>query len=195
MLQQAMEAMQGAAQGGVGQGGLESLLGSYQEAVPGLNRPKMDERLEGSLDALIPDGMSVSPLAPGGAGAGSGALDPETATTVYNEALAAASGDPAAGVKPVDLHTARMVIVGRLRAAQYPPEAIQQAYDAVGAAYNAVMPENMKMLNAPLTMGGQSPLQELIGKLSGFSGSADILDEEPAGSAYGLGAGKTGMRY
>jgi hypothetical protein len=177
MLAEAMAQMQQAAAGGVDQQGLESLMGSYQATFPGLNRPRMDARLEGTLESLIPQGMNQSPLftqAPMDPASippnQMPTLDDETAQGVYNDAVAAASGDPEAGRPPMPLHDARMLIVGRLRAAGYTETAIQQAYDAVGRAYQAAAPG--KLIDAPLRMGGKSPLEQSLARIKG--GSAQV---------------------
>jgi hypothetical protein len=155
-----MNQMQAAAAGGATDQGLESLLGSYQSAVPGLNRPKMDNRLEGSLDALIPDGMNRSPLFQ------PEMMAPEEAGPLTPKQVHALSDEPESvqqismdastlAEQGVDLHSARMRIMSTLRAMGYRDKVLQEAYNLIGQIYSSAAPapgggDRSAMLNAPL---------------------------------------------
>jgi hypothetical protein len=174
MMLEAMAQMQAGAAGGMGQAGLESLLGSFQSAVPGLNRPKIDERLEGSLDALIPQGMDQSPMyqpemLPPGEQA---PLTPDQVTTLSMEPESVQGIQEhatALATSGVSLHDARMQIIDAgLRRMGYPESALLEAYNLIGTIYEANAPapggthERSQYLNAPLTRS-PSLLQGAVG--------------------------------
>lgn len=163
MAQEAMAAMQGQAQAGVPRSGLEQLLGSYQSAFPGLNRPRMDQRLEGSLDALVQGGpnavsdLYIPPMPEPGAlmaaQVKSLSMEPESVMGISDEATALATG--AESGTPVPLHEARLRIMTKLRAMGYPESALNEAYDLIGQVYNSTIQAGggarAGLINAPLT--------------------------------------------
>lgn len=176
MLMEAMGQLQGAAQAGTGQQGLEALLGSFQSAIPALNRPKLDARLEGTLESLIPQGMNQSPLYTQTPVTGEqGPLmpsqitslqqEPESVMGIADEATALATG--AESGTPVPLHEARMRIMAKLRAMGYPQSALNEAYDLIGQVYNSTIQsgqgQRATYLNAPLDTFARKTIAKNIG--------------------------------
>lgn len=164
LMQQAMESLQGAAQAGTGEQGLEALLGSFQGAFPSLNRPKIDTRLEGTLESLIPQGMNQSPLYTTTPMTGEQPpLTPSQVTSLSQEpesVMGITEHATALAQSGMDLHSARMQIMTSLRAMGYPESTLTEAYDLIGTVYEGMAPgvgggelgpgSRAAMLNAPL---------------------------------------------
>lgn len=99
-----------------------------------------------------------------GAGGGATGLPPEDAEGIYADAVAAAE-------KGMPLHQARLLIIGKLRAMNYPEDAIVAAQNAIGSAYSAAAPDLIG--SAPVTMTPPSAAPRVTpADVAGIGGTA-----------------------
>lgn len=140
----AQDALMQLAQTNANPAAAQTYIDSYAQLHPNMGTGGL-ENLAGSL---YPGG-GASPLYTGdpNASGGGGGLTQDDLAGVYQDAMTFAQGDPANGVPGIDLHNARMRIIGQLRAQGYSDADIATAYDAVGRAYQAVGGQ----INAPIT--------------------------------------------